>query len=117
MMSRYHATIYQMTEGHQFILREFGPSALPTVAWQIDPFGHAGSQVPKISCVRYNAEDARVSHSHRQRCLALWDWSRISCTGSTMRTGSFAMRPLLPISSLSGRYCVGPIVLFPPPLH
>ena len=36
----YHAAVNQMTLGHQFILREFGEDARPTVGWHVDPFGH-----------------------------------------------------------------------------
>ncbi len=30
----------QMTEGHQYLLKNFGVQ--PRVGWQIDPFGHSG---------------------------------------------------------------------------
>eukprot|EP00937_MAST-01D_sp_MAST-1D-sp2_P000930 g930.t1 len=35
------AIIDQMTWGHRFINDTFGPRALPTVSWQIDPYGHS----------------------------------------------------------------------------
>eukprot|EP00039_Didymoeca_costata_P021082 m.343349 g.343349 ORF g.343349 m.343349 type:complete len:972 (+) comp22716_c0_seq1:109-3024(+) len=35
------AIIDQMTWGHRFLNNTFGADALPTVGWQIDPFGHA----------------------------------------------------------------------------
>ena len=35
--THYTDTIDQMTWGHQFLLREFGPDAVPTIGWQIDP--------------------------------------------------------------------------------
>lgn len=35
--------------GHRFILSEFGVSALPTVTWQIDPFGHSSTQASLLS--------------------------------------------------------------------
>jgi len=37
----YSAIIDLMTEGHQFILREFGSAARPRVGWSVDPFGHS----------------------------------------------------------------------------
>lgn len=36
----YTAIIDQMTLGHQYLLERFG--VRPTIAWQIDPFGHGG---------------------------------------------------------------------------
>jgi lysosomal alpha-mannosidase len=30
--------------GHRFIAETFGTAALPTIAWQIDPFGHSATQ-------------------------------------------------------------------------
>lgn len=39
----YESEIAQMTEGMQFILREFGPNARPRVGWHIDPFGHSSA--------------------------------------------------------------------------
>ncbi|ETO09219.1 hypothetical protein RFI_28169, partial [Reticulomyxa filosa] len=33
--------VRQMTDGQQFILRQFGDSGRPTVGWHIDPFGHS----------------------------------------------------------------------------
>ena len=52
------ATIYytdgvdQMTEGHQFLLREFG--VVPTIGWQIDPFGHASAQATQFAQMGFN---------------------------------------------------------------
>ena len=37
--TNYMQVINQITEGHEFIRSNFGPSAKPTVGWQIDPFG------------------------------------------------------------------------------
>jgi hypothetical protein len=39
----YSAAINQMTEGHQFVLREFGPLGRAHVGWHVDPFGHSAS--------------------------------------------------------------------------
>ncbi|KYQ91545.1 alpha-mannosidase [Tieghemostelium lacteum] len=33
--------IRQLTEGHRFIVEQFGEDALPKSGWQIDPFGHS----------------------------------------------------------------------------
>lgn len=37
----------QTTLGHRWLLEEFG--ALPTVGWQIDPFGHSATQAALLS--------------------------------------------------------------------
>ena len=42
--AHYNAIIDQMTWGLKFINDTFGECARPTVAWQIDPFGHAKEQ-------------------------------------------------------------------------
>jgi lysosomal alpha-mannosidase len=39
----YNSEINQMTEGAQYLLRNFGPKARPTVGWHVDPFGHSSA--------------------------------------------------------------------------
>jgi len=39
--------IDQTTTGHRFLMEEFGVS--PTVAWQLDPFGHSATQAALLS--------------------------------------------------------------------
>jgi Glycosyl hydrolases family 38 N-terminal domain len=41
--SHYVGMLDQTARGHAFLLREF--NATPTIAWQIDPFGHSATQV------------------------------------------------------------------------
>lgn len=41
--THFGAIIDQMTWGHRFLNATFGPDALPTVGWQIDPYGHSRS--------------------------------------------------------------------------
>ena len=41
--THYRDMIDQTTRGHDFLLRTF--NVTPTVAWQIDPFGHSSTQV------------------------------------------------------------------------
>jgi hypothetical protein len=35
--------------GHRYIASEFGPEALPSVTWSIDPFGHSSTQASLLS--------------------------------------------------------------------
>ena len=36
----YEDMIDNLANGHRFIKKEFGQEYLPTIGWQIDPFGH-----------------------------------------------------------------------------
>ena len=47
--THYVDMIDQTTLGHQFILEEFGVEHIPTVGWQIDPFGHSATQAALLS--------------------------------------------------------------------
>ena len=41
--------IDQTTLGHRMIAEEFGAEAVPTVGWQLDPFGHSATQAALLS--------------------------------------------------------------------
>lgn len=45
--------IDQTTLGHQFLLKEFG--TVPTIGWQIDPFGHSATQASLYALMGMNA--------------------------------------------------------------
>ena len=47
--THYIDMIDQTTLGHQYIVKEFGPHANPTIAWQVDPFGHSATQAALLS--------------------------------------------------------------------
>ena len=47
--AHYVDMIDQTTLGHKFIVEEFGTSAVPTIGWQIDPFGHSSTQAALLS--------------------------------------------------------------------
>jgi lysosomal alpha-mannosidase len=49
----YSAVIEQMTEGHLFLLKEFGVK--PRIGWHIDPFGHAASQASLFAQMGFDA--------------------------------------------------------------
>ena len=43
--THYIAMIDQTTLGHRYLLEQFGPDrGVPTVAWQLDPFGHSATR-------------------------------------------------------------------------
>ena len=44
-----------MTYGLRFIDETFGPEARPTIAWQIDPFGHSAEQASLFSLMSFDA--------------------------------------------------------------
>ncbi len=41
--------------GFQFIDENFGPDARPTVAWQVDPFGHSSTQAALFAQMGFDA--------------------------------------------------------------
>ena len=47
--AHYVDMIDQTTLGHRLIAEEFGPEAAPTVAWQLDPFGHSATHAALLS--------------------------------------------------------------------
>ena len=47
--THYVDMIDQTTLGHLFIRQEFGAEHIPTVGWQIDPFGHSATQAALLS--------------------------------------------------------------------
>lgn len=47
--THYIDMIDQTTLGHQFIVKEFGAAHIPTIGWQIDPFGHSATQASLLS--------------------------------------------------------------------
>lgn len=50
----YNAIIDQMTMGLRFIHETFGSRARPTVAWQLDTFGHSSEFASLLSQMSFN---------------------------------------------------------------
>ena len=44
-----------MTEGAQFVLREFGPAARAMSGWHVDPFGHSAATASLWSQMGFDA--------------------------------------------------------------
>merc|ERR1719253_964389 len=40
----YIAMVDQTTRGHQFLMKNFGKTAIPRGTWQVDPFGHSNTE-------------------------------------------------------------------------
>ena len=47
--SHYADMVDQTTLGHRMIIDAFGAEAVPSVAWQLDPFGHSATQAALLS--------------------------------------------------------------------
>ena len=47
--AHYIDMIDQTTLGHMFIKEQFGEEHIPTIGWQIDPFGHSATQAALMS--------------------------------------------------------------------
>ena len=73
-----HAAIANMQEGHSFIREQFGAGALPTVGWQIDPFGHSAATPRVYAAMGYKAmvlgrPDWRMRDAmEKDRMLEFW---------------------------------------------
>jgi hypothetical protein len=50
----YSMIIDQMTLGHHWINRTFGKNFIPTIGWQIDPFGHSREYASILSQMGFN---------------------------------------------------------------
>ncbi|CAM9842292.1 unnamed protein product, partial [Choristocarpus tenellus] len=47
--AHYVGMVDQTYLGHAFLRKEFGEASIPTVGWQIDPFGHSATQAAILS--------------------------------------------------------------------
>jgi alpha-mannosidase len=47
--THYIGMVDQTTLGHRLLKEEFGDAGIPTVAWQLDPFGHSATQAALLS--------------------------------------------------------------------
>ncbi|TPP59784.1 Alpha-mannosidase [Fasciola gigantica] len=64
----YADAIDQLTLGRNFILREFGPCALPRVAWQLNTFGHARDHCGLFIPAGYDAVVFdRIDYTEKER--------------------------------------------------
>ncbi|CAM9878394.1 unnamed protein product, partial [Phaeothamnion confervicola] len=70
--AHYAAMIDQTTLGHRFIAATFGAAALPSVGWQIDPFGHSATQASLLGgAAGFDALFfGRIDYADRARRLA-----------------------------------------------
>jgi lysosomal alpha-mannosidase len=94
--THYTDTIDQMTWGHQFLLHEFGADAVPTIGWQIDPFGHSAEQASLFALMGFNAmffgrvDFQDFQHRRRNKTLEyVWRGSPSLGTATQLFTGIF----------------------------
>lgn len=80
--THYMGMIDQTTLGHRFLKKELG--VIPTVGWQLDPFGHSASQASLFSSKvgfdalyfgRIDYQDLNKRH-YEQECEGLWNSSK-----------------------------------------
>lgn len=80
--THYMGMIDQTTLGHEFLWRELG--VIPTVGWQLDPFGHSATQASLLTARagfdalyfgRIDYQDLELRHL-TQECEGLWNASR-----------------------------------------
>lgn len=90
--------IDQTTLGHQFLMEELG--VVPTIGWQLDPFGHSATQASLLSASagfdalffgRIDYQDLELRR-HTQECEGLWQASPLNDPDATIfwgLTGSY----------------------------
>jgi alpha-mannosidase len=80
--THYMEMIDQTTLGHSFLKKELG--VIPTVGWQLDPFGHSATQASLLTSKvgfdalyfgRIDYQDLRM-HQLEKECEGLWNSSR-----------------------------------------
>ena len=66
----YTEMVDQTTRGHQFLIKNFGPAAVPRGTWQIDPFGHSNTEAWLLGA-ESGFESLCTDPSPRARALSL----------------------------------------------
>ncbi|KAK9903926.1 hypothetical protein WJX75_000663 [Coccomyxa subellipsoidea] len=93
--AHYVAMIDQTTVGHQFLNRSFGFT--PTIGWQIDPFGHSGTQASlmtgalgfdAIYFARTDYQDRQL-RSNTKDLELLWRGAKSYGSSADVFTGNF----------------------------
>ena len=98
--THYVGMVDQTTLGHRLLKQEFGELGVPTVAWQLDPFGHSATQAALLSAeagmdsLFFGRVDYQDLAERRARKAAEWVWRASPSLGAdaqvfTGLTGSF----------------------------
>lgn len=89
----------QQTLGVRWIVNEFGPSAAPTVQWQLDPFGHSATQGSLFSSPQAGFSSvvwARISYDDRAARATNqtleWVWQPSKSLGTSALTLAHTLR-------------------------
>jgi len=92
--TEYSSIIEQMSEGHDFLMREFGVK--PRIGWHIDPFGHASGQASIFAQMGFDAFFfGRIDyseHNWRNQTLGLeFVWRGSSSLGAATQIWSHVL--------------------------
>lgn len=92
--THYVEMVDQTTRGHQFLLKQFGESAIPTCTWQIDPFGHSNTQAwllgaeSGMQSMFWGRMDYQDREVRKPKKKLEWIWEGSESLGSSSRTFS-----------------------------
>ncbi|XP_076058752.1 lysosomal alpha-mannosidase II isoform X1 [Oratosquilla oratoria] len=93
--AHYNAIIDQMTLGLRMLNDTFGPEGRPTVAWQIDPFGHSSAQASLFAQMAFDGLffgrldfDDKNQRMKTKTMEMLWEASRSLGDEGTLFTGA-----------------------------
>ena len=91
--------IDQQALGVRWLVNEFGPSAAPTVQWQLDPFGHSATQGSLFSSplsgfssvvwARISYDDRAIRAAHQ---TLEWVWQPSQSLGQSAMTLAHTLR-------------------------
>jgi len=121
--SHYNAIIDQMTYGLRFIEKTFGKEARPTVAWQIDPFGHSAEQASLFSQMSFDGLFfGRLDYADKKKRMKdqnmemIWRGSRNFGKASQLFTGALFNGYSPPDGFCFDDFCVDPPIQDDPKL-
>ncbi|CAG2123534.1 unnamed protein product, partial [Medioppia subpectinata] len=93
----YSMIIDQMSYGHRWINRTFGPDFLPTTGWQIDPFGHTREYGSILSQMGFNALfQGRIDYQDKEKRMKEKSMEMIWKTDDNLRYNNYMFTGITP---------------------